>query len=102
MTCAWVCNLLLLLIYIDTYISVEIGGVQVLQLLITLCEGVPEPDWVNICQCHMFLDNAEAVSAILRKLMSTGGVSGVAAAAHICWCSNHLHFICTYVLGGRS
>ena len=43
-------------------------------MLISLCEAVPEPDWVNICLCVMFLDNAEAVAAILRKLMGSGKV----------------------------
>ena len=40
-----------------------------LGLLIALCEAVPEPDWVGICQCHMFLDNAAEVANILRKLL---------------------------------
>ena len=45
-----------------------------LTLLISLCEAVPQPDWVNICQCHLFLDNPTEVANILRKLLQGGEV----------------------------
>jgi hypothetical protein len=48
---------------------------QVLQLLIRLYEDCPEPDYVVICQCLMFLDDAPGVAKILNKLISSSGVS---------------------------
>ena len=40
-----------------------------LRLLIKLYESVPEPDWVSIAQCLMFLDDAAEVAKILHKLL---------------------------------
>jgi len=37
--------------------------------LIQLYESVPNPDWVNICQCLMFLDDSQAVAKILHTLI---------------------------------
>lgn len=42
---------------------------QVLRLVIRLYEGVPQPDLTAICQCHMFLGDAEEVAAILARLL---------------------------------
>ena len=42
---------------------------QVLRLLIKLYESVPDPDWVNICQCLMFLDDSQEVAKILHNLI---------------------------------
>lgn len=41
---------------------------KVLRLLIKLYESVPNPDWVNICQCLMFLDDSQEVAKILHSL----------------------------------
>ncbi|KAL0034615.1 hypothetical protein WJX79_010540 [Trebouxia sp. C0005] len=42
---------------------------KVLRLLIKLYESVPNPDWVNICQCLMFLDDSQEVAKILHTLI---------------------------------
>ncbi|KAG2490998.1 hypothetical protein HYH03_010670 [Edaphochlamys debaryana] len=42
---------------------------QVLRLVIRLYEGVDSPDWVDICQCLMFLDDAPEVAKILNRLI---------------------------------
>lgn len=42
---------------------------QVLRLLVKLYENIPQPDWVDICQCLMFLDDADGVGKILNKLL---------------------------------
>ncbi|KAK9804632.1 hypothetical protein WJX73_001394 [Symbiochloris irregularis] len=57
---------------------------EVLQLLIKLCEAVPEPDWVGICQCHMFLDNPAEVATILRKLLQ-GSEEDTLLAYQVCF-----------------
>lgn len=43
---------------------------QVLRLLVRLYEACPAPDWVEIAQCLMFLDDAKEVAAILGRLTS--------------------------------
>jgi hypothetical protein len=45
---------------------------QVLRLLIRLYEECEQPDYVVICQCLMFLDDAPEVAKILNKLLSSG------------------------------
>ena len=55
---------------------------QVLRLLIKLYEGVANPDWVNICQCHMFLDDYAAVAAILHRLLKGSGVRCIVLILH--------------------
>ncbi|GIL52990.1 hypothetical protein Vafri_8707 [Volvox africanus] len=45
---------------------------QVLRLVIRLYESVEAPDWVDICQCLMFLDDAPEVARILNKLLQGG------------------------------
>ncbi|GIL83332.1 hypothetical protein Vretimale_11311 [Volvox reticuliferus] len=45
---------------------------QVLRLVIRLYESVDAPDWVDICQCLMFLDDAPEVARILNKLLQGG------------------------------
>jgi hypothetical protein len=42
---------------------------QVLRLVVRLYEAVPQPDHAAICQCLMFLDDAEEVAAILYRLL---------------------------------
>ncbi|KAG2454480.1 hypothetical protein HYH02_001498 [Chlamydomonas schloesseri] len=43
---------------------------QVLRLVIRLYETVEQPDWVDICQCLMFLDDAPEVAKILNRLIT--------------------------------
>ena len=42
---------------------------QVLRLLISLYEKVPQPDYLDICQCLMFLDDSKEVALILSRLL---------------------------------
>ncbi len=42
---------------------------QVLRLVVRLYEGVPQPDYAAICQCLMFLDDADEVAAIVARLL---------------------------------
>lgn len=46
-----------------------------LRLLIKLYESVENPDWVNICQCLMFLDDPLEVAKILDNLLKGSEVS---------------------------
>lgn len=48
---------------------------QVLRLLISLYETVPLPDYLDICQCLMFLDDHKEVSLILSRLLKAPGDS---------------------------
>ena len=54
----------------------------VLRKLVDLYAGFPAPDYVNICQCLMFLDDPAAVGEILNKLVR-GGDDDVALAYQI-------------------
>ncbi len=47
---------------------------QVLRLVIRLYEGVPAPDWPDICQCLMLLGDAPEVAKILSRLLQGGEV----------------------------
>ena len=47
----------------------SVSFLKVLRLLIKLYESVPNPDWVNICQCLMFLDDSQEVAKILHTLI---------------------------------
>ncbi|CAK9155325.1 unnamed protein product [Ilex paraguariensis] len=42
---------------------------EVLCLLVKVYQKLPSPDYLSICQCLMFLDEAEGVSSILEKLL---------------------------------
>ena len=46
-----------------------------LRLLIRLYESAPTSDWVSICQCLMFLDDAPEVAKILHNLLKGSEVS---------------------------
>ncbi|GFQ95967.1 26S proteasome non-ATPase regulatory subunit 1 [Trichonephila clavata] len=41
---------------------------QVLQTLVTLYKNLETPDYVNMCQCLIFVDDAQAVADVLEKL----------------------------------
>jgi len=43
---------------------------QVLRLLIRMYETVPRPDWPEVCQCLMFLDDDAEVARIMEALVS--------------------------------
>ena len=66
---------------------------QVLRLVIRLYETVESPDWVDICQCLMFLDDAPEVAKILSRLITgsevrrLGGRGGIweAAGWEVAW-----------------
>ena len=62
--------------YVDQFTQAETHLMQVLRLVIKLYEGVPEPDWVNICQCLMFLDDAQEVAKIVNNLLKGSEVCG--------------------------
>ena len=49
--------------------ELSMSFLKVLRLLIKLYESVPNPDWVNICQCLMFLDDSQEVAKILHTLI---------------------------------
>ncbi len=55
--------------YLPTSLSSIRCVPQVLRLLIKLYESVDNPDWVNIAQCLLFLDDAPEVAKILDKLL---------------------------------
>lgn len=54
----------------------------VLRKLVDLYGGFASPDYVNICQCLMFLDDSSGVAEILNKLVR-GGEDDVALAYQI-------------------
>ena len=54
----------------------------VLRILIELYTGLSVPDYVNMCQCLIFLDDAEAVAQVLDKL-SQGAEKNVLMAYQI-------------------
>ncbi len=55
--------------------------------MIRLYEGVPDPDWLSICQCLTFLDDAHEVAAILRRLLAGSEVRGRAVLFGLGWAS---------------
>ena len=57
---------------------------QVLRLLIRLAEAAPQPDWVDICQCLMILDDAPEVAKILNKLIAGSEVGGAVVVVCVC------------------
>lgn len=43
---------------------------QVLRSLVGLYKNLETPDFVNVCQCLIFLDDPQAVADILDKLLN--------------------------------
>lgn len=41
---------------------------MVLQILVRIYSGLKTPDYINICQCYIFLNDAESAAQILEKL----------------------------------
>ncbi|KAI0492395.1 hypothetical protein KFK09_026666 [Dendrobium nobile] len=42
---------------------------EILRLLVKIYQGLPSPDYVNICQCLMFLNEPETVARIVERLL---------------------------------
>lgn len=43
--------------------------VQILHLLVKIYQGLPSPDYINICQCLMFLNDPDAVATTMERLL---------------------------------
>ena len=66
----------------NSLINLRHVTLQVLRLLIRLYEAAPTPDWVNICQCLMFLDDPQKVAGILDRLLKGSQVSHQTFSSH--------------------
>lgn len=55
----------------------------ILRVLVKLYLGLPTPDYINVCQCFIFLDDPQAVADILEKLLKGSGEDGVLMAYQI-------------------
>jgi len=55
----------------------------ILRVLVKLYLGLPTPDYINVCQCFIFLDDPQAVADILEKLLKGAGEDGVLMAYQI-------------------
>lgn len=66
----------------DSELNPSILASQVLRLLIKLYESVENPDWVNIAQCLLFLDDAPEVAKMLDKLLKGSEVSAGILCCH--------------------
>ena len=58
----------------------------VLRALIELYRNLATPDYVNMCQCLIFLDDASAVAQVLEKLIRGTQVPNVIRVAGMCQC----------------
>uniref|UniRef100_A0A4W3I0X4 26S proteasome non-ATPase regulatory subunit 1 n=1 Tax=Callorhinchus milii TaxID=7868 RepID=A0A4W3I0X4_CALMI len=47
---------------------------EVLRVLVKLYMNLDKPDFINVCQCLIFLDDPQAVSDILEKLVKDGNL----------------------------
>ncbi len=63
---------------------------QVMRLLVRLYEAAPQPDWLEVCQCLMLLDDAPEVAAILDRLLRAGQVRHAGGDAGSGCCPGHL------------
>nr|CAB3482441.1 unnamed protein product [Digitaria exilis] len=52
------------------YVSHREYRLEILQCLVKIYQTSPNPDYLSICQCLMFLDEPETVASILDKLIS--------------------------------
>ena len=48
---------------------------EVLRTLVNLYRGLATPDYLNMCQCLIFLDDPVSVAVILSTLIKGGRVS---------------------------
>jgi len=67
---------------VDSELNFSALASQVLRLLIKLYESVDNPDWVNIAQCLLFLDDAPEVAKMLDKLLKGTEVSAGILCCH--------------------
>ena len=42
---------------------------QILGVLTKLYMNLATPDYINVCQCYIFLDDAQSVAEVLEKLL---------------------------------
>ncbi|PKU86786.1 26S proteasome non-ATPase regulatory subunit 1 homolog A [Dendrobium catenatum] len=42
---------------------------EILRLLVKIYQGLPSPDYINICQCLMFLNEPDAVATTMERLL---------------------------------
>ncbi|XP_047319319.1 26S proteasome non-ATPase regulatory subunit 1 homolog A-like [Impatiens glandulifera] len=56
---------------------------EVLRLLVKVYKKLPSPDYLSICQCLMFLDEADGVAGILEKLLRSENKDDVLLAFQI-------------------
>ncbi|XP_066330212.1 26S proteasome non-ATPase regulatory subunit 1 homolog A-like [Miscanthus floridulus] len=52
------------------YVSHREYRLEILQCLVKIYQTLPDPDYLSICQCLMFLGEPESVASILDKLIS--------------------------------
>ncbi|KAG0498309.1 hypothetical protein HPP92_002606 [Vanilla planifolia] len=45
---------------------------EILRLLVKIYQGLPSPDYINICQCLMFLNEPETVATTVERLLRSG------------------------------
>lgn len=48
---------------------------QILEVLTKLYMNLATPDYINVCQCYIFLDDAQSVAEILEKLLKGDEIS---------------------------
>ena len=48
---------------------------EILGVLTKLYMNLTTPDYINVCQCYIFLDDAESVAEVLEKLLKGDEVS---------------------------
>ena len=73
----------LLIRIIMTLIGNLLVLLQVFRLLVNIYETLPSPDYLNICQCLMFLDESERVANILEKLLRSENKEDILRAFQI-------------------
>ena len=56
---------------------------QVFRLLVNIYETLPSPDYLNICQCLIFLDEPKCVANILEKLLRSENKEDILRAFQI-------------------
>ena len=55
----------------------------VLRILVKLYLGLPKPDYINVCQCLIYLDDPQTASDILERLLKSGLEDSVLMAYQI-------------------
>jgi len=55
----------------------------ILSLLVRLYLALPTPDYISVCQCYIFLDDAQSCADVLEKLVKSGDHDAVLMAYQI-------------------